>query len=343
MKSNAGISLITAIIVITVISFLGVVTAALFSTKTAATVDRLSSVRAQFIAEGGLERGILQYKADCTNYTGEANVALGGGRFTITVYTTAFDGTTALTGQKRIRSTGSIAGATKVVEQIATCPGGSPRAITSRGNITMWPSGSAAVTCGGQTCNQAAVDAGTCACAQENSTGTFPAVTVPGGLNAPGGICEYNGGTRTWNGGTYYCSSLHLNSGAVVNLTGPVTIYTSSFAMNNASRLNMNAGSLAANLLVMVTASGYCQLNSDSLFKGYIYSPGTNVTTNQSGTEIYGGVTGLSVTMNSSSGVTWDNTAGSAAPNFTTLTGGGGGGGGGGGSDTHVDWREAPP
>ncbi|NBJ15535.1 MAG: hypothetical protein FNP40_08145, partial [Dehalobacter sp. 4CP] len=121
MKNNSGAALITAIIVVTVIGFLGVIVAALFVSKTASTTDRLSSVRAQFIAEGGLEKGIKGYRADCDNHAGEANVALGGGQFTINLSTTAFDGTTLPDVQKRISSTGNIAGAVKKVEQIVAC------------------------------------------------------------------------------------------------------------------------------------------------------------------------------------------------------------------------------
>jgi Tfp pilus assembly protein PilX len=347
MRNDAGMSLITAIIIVTVISFLGVVIAALTSSRTATTVDRLSAVRAQFIAEGGLEWGIRQYKAvtSCAAVPSTTN-NLGNGQFTVTVMlgdgTTTCAGATVSTGQACIRSTGAIAGAARIVEQIATCPGGGGNpaiATTSAGGDSAT---GGTVYCGTGSCKYSWWPkgyTGDCDCIQENSTATFPPVSVPvPAPPAPKGICEYNNMKTSWDGGTYYCASLHLNSKSEIRLNGPVTIYTSNFEMNGAS-LNMGKGSLVTNLIVMVTASGYAQLNSSSQFKGLLYSPGVNVGI-YGGADIYGGVAANTVKMDSSSAVTWDITAGSAAPNYSSLTGGGGGGGG---SETSVTWRETPP
>jgi hypothetical protein len=339
MKNNAGISLMGAIIVVVVVSFLGVVASALLVSKMGASSLRLSSIKAQFVAEGGIERGVQQYKANCSGYTGESNVALGQGRFTVQVYATDFDGVTALAlSKRRILSTGYVPSATnpvavKVVQQIATCPASVSYAVASKAALDLW--NGSTITCGAQVCGQNEVQNGSCTCAKKNSAATYPAVTVPGGLSAPpGGLCQYNGGTFFWSAGTYYCPQLQLNSGSIINLTGAVTIYVGLIELNNISQLNWSGQ--AANLLVMVAGSGYTALNSGSFFKGFIYVPGsTNVQLNNS-SQVMGAIVTGNMAINSGSDVVWDQTAGSATPGFI------GTGSGGGGSDTTIDWREPP-
>ena len=338
MNNNAGISLVSAMIIVVMVSILGLAVSSFFATKNAATSARLASMRAQFIAEGGLERGICQYKSNCSGYTGETATSLGGGQFTVQIFSTSFDGTTALSGQRRVRVTGAIPTISnpqgvKVIEQIATCPSSAALGVNSKANITLW--NNSTVTCGSQICDQTMINNGTCTCAKAGSTTSMPAVTVPGGLNAPGGVCEYNGGNFTWQPGTYYCASLHLNTTSNISLNGAVTIYTSSFELNNSSTLNTSG--LAKNLLVMVTAGGYAQFNSGSQFKGYLYAPGVNVAA-YNGSVITGGVAAASMTMASGAYVVWDNTAGTSAPGYSGSTGGGSSG-----SDTTIDWRETQP
>ncbi|MGA3084666.1 MAG: hypothetical protein ABSE95_07705 [Thermodesulfobacteriota bacterium] len=327
MKDNAGIALITAIIIIVVISALGVVIGALFSSKMAGTSNHLLSVQAQFIAEGGLERGIYQYAANCSGYAGESNTPLGGGNFTITLYTTDFSGN-SLTGQARIRSTATIAGATRVVEQIAYCPGSGSSGMRTTGQIT----NNGTVKCGAQTCTQAMIDGGTCTCTQETNP-TLPAVSVPNGLSGPTNdtACNPIDSNATWNAGTYYCSSLTLNSSVTITLNGAVTLYVGTFTID--SSVNLNTAGAAKNLLVLVTTG--LNFNSSGSMNGYLYAPGLTVTIN--GT-LTGGLAAANITMNGGSVFTLDNTAGSGILNYSTLIGGGGGG-----TQTYVYWQELPP
>jgi hypothetical protein len=254
----------------------------------------------------------------------ESDVTLGPGTFTVQSFATDSSGT-ALTSsnQMRIRSKGTVGSAKRTVEQICTCLSAGTNEVTTATTST-----GGSISCGSGTCTFSWWPfgyTGDCGCLDQNNTSTFPPVSIPVPTpNSPGGICEYNGGTFTWDAGTYYCSSFHMNSGSIINLGGPVTIYTSSFEMNNSSRLNMNGGSLAANLIVMITQGGYAQLNSGSLFKGYLYAPGTSVQTNNS-SQIYGSVTADSLTMNSSSAITADVTAGGSTTNDIGIS---------------VNWRE---
>ena len=332
--NEAGISLIAGIMVVLMVSLLGVVASPLVVSKMGATSFRLASTKAQFVAEGVLERGIQQYKANCSGYTGESNATLGQGQFTVQLYATDYSGN-ALTGQRRIQSTGYVPNSTnpvavKVVQQIATCPGSTALAVTSKGGITM--NGSAQILCGTQTCANSAVQNGSCTCAQKNSATTYAAVSVPGGLSAPGTGCTVNSGASTWAAGTYYCATLLANSGSVVNLGGPVTIYVGSLTLNSNSSLNL--GGQAKNLLVMVTGSGSAIINTSAYLTGFLYDPGGSLTLN-SGAHIVGAVVGNSVMVNDSSDVTWDKTAGTSAPGFSSGTGLTSG-------DTSIDWREPP-
>ena len=335
MRNNAGISVISAVIIVVVVSFLGVAMAALFVSRSGSTTNRLASMQAQYIAEGGLQRGTYQYKNNCSGYTGETNVALGSGQFTVNVYSTSFDGVTKLSGQARIMSTGSAPNSTnpmavKVAEEIATCPTSSLMAVASKGVIVT--NSNPEVVCGTQTCSSTNIQNGTCTCAQQNSTVSYPAVTVPGGPpGAPTGGCNISG-TVTWSAGTYYCEyGLTINNSSVVNLSGAVTIYVGSITLNTGAHLNW--GGQATNLLVMVTGSVTSILDGSAEFKGYLYDPGGSVTMNSSAT-VYGAIVASYVTLNASDIVTWDQTAGSSAPGFASGTGS---------SDTHVYWETPSP
>lgn len=338
MGNNSGISLVAALIVVIVVMFLGVAAGSLYVSKTGATANRLSSMRAQYLAEGGLERGIQMYKADCSGYGGET-VYLGRGQFRVEVYNTGFDGTTALSNQARIRSTGAVPDATnplavRVVEQIATCPSSSSMAVASKTSLYLW--GGSTIICGSQTCSNSDVQADACACAKINSSGAYPPVSVPGGLSAPGGQCQYNGGTFDWDGGTYYCANLQINNTSTINLTGPVTIYVGQVQLNKGSSLNWSGS--AQNLLVMVSGSGYTALNSGSYFKGFLYAPGSTNFQLNNNSQVVGALVGGGIAINSGSDVIWDQTAGMSAPGFSGSTGSTGSS-----SDTTINWREPLP
>ena len=335
-RGEKGFALIALIVAILLLGSIGYIMSSLMIRSQESIPRTLDSTRAFDIAQGGVEytgkflKGVTDWTNPGTPCPTASPCTLGTGTFSIQWGTYNAGPPQQITTIIKGISGGAQRQVTAVYQQF-----GGGNAVTSKGNIVLW--GGATVVCNAQTCNQTMIDDGTCPCTQENSTATLPAVTVPGGLSVPGGYsCSgYNGGTFTWPPGTYYCAILHLNSGSIVNLTGPVTIYTNNFEINSGSRLNMNLGSLASNLLVMVTTSGYAQLNSTSWFMGFLYSPGVNVTTNNS-SQLTGRVVGLSLTENSGSDVIWDSTAGTLAPGYSGSTGGGGSGG----SIGIADWRE---
>ncbi len=364
IENNAGISLIAAIVIVTIISFLGLLTTSLFTNKRANTTVHLASMRAQFIAEGGLERGIKRYKDTCKSdppgYSGEDDCSLDfflsserkwakdSGKFDVHLskcgppcFPCPSGSETLSANQRCIRSTGRIAGATRVIDQMVTCPGSplSEHAATSEGNtISLY--GGAKILCPSppartaQTC-AVSVDAGApCSpCVMTGSSALAP-VATPGGLSAPSSGCEYNGSTSTLQPGKYYCSSFHLNKSSTVNITanGNVTIYTNNFEMNKSSNFNWSAPS-ASNLLVIVTPGGNAQLNDASNFRGAIYAPDASVSLNATA-EIVGAVAAKSINMYGPKGsrITWDATAGQSAFDYPTA-----------GNDAMVLWREAPP
>ncbi len=334
MRNDAGISLVAAIIVVVVVGFLGVVTASLFGSKALGTANRLASAKAQFIAEGGLERGVREYKSICqTNPAGydggETNVALGGGTFSVQVYNNDFSGTALGAGQRRIRSTGSIAGAVKAVEQIVYCTSSSPLALASETQVSL--SNNSSIYCGpGATnpCSQTQIDGGKCVCAKE-SVPTLPAVTVPTSPQppAPPGGCSYSSNTTyTWPAGTYYCNYFAMSNGAKIAITGVVTLYANNLQMANSAEFNRYG--TAANALIMVTQ--FAQLANSSVFRGSFYAPDASFQL-ANGSTIVGSVATHYAQLTNSAQIVWDYTGGTAASQFGNLY------------DVNVMWREVPP
>jgi hypothetical protein len=329
MKNNSGMSLVTALIVVVVIGFLGVVVASLSGTNTGGAVDRLSSMRAQFVAEGGLEKGIKGYTSDCVNYGGEANVALGGGQFTVEVFSTDFAGI-ALTSRKRIRSTGTSAGAVRVVEQVVSCAS-APLLVGASGAITIGNNGVIYCAAGpADPCYQAAITANTCYCAKQSlGSGLVPAVTIPSSPYppAPPGGCAPSGNV-VWSAGTYYCggsTGISIKNIAVT-LAGPVTFYATGFAIKSAS---VNWGGNTANLMIMATTG--VTLDTTSYLQGAVYcsnAAGTcAVSLGQSAT-FTGTVGANTVSIGQTGQIIYDSTAGTSTSVFPTVYG------------SNVQWRD---
>ncbi len=267
MKSSSGVSLVAAIAVIAIAGLLGVVVAALYSSRTASSLDRLSEVRAEAIAEGGMEAAIRRYKLDCAGYAPGAAQSLGGGTFTIQLFDDDFSGAT-LSGKKRIRSTGTVGGATRVVEQVVSCVTPQPRVMSSSTTITL-SNPNATVYCGpGATnpCTQAQITAGTCVCTKEYDTSITP-VVVPGPTpSQPPGGCTYKNTSAAWPGGVYYCATFSAQQ-ATIAITGPVTLYASSVSLTNSAQFN--TGGSSADILLLATSQ--VQLGTSAAFTGGIY------------------------------------------------------------------------
>ena len=117
LLKNRGFALIAAIILIVVAAAMAVVLATLVSSSTQSGALHISSAQALFIAESGLERAIRQRSMDNT-YVGEGPVAMGQGSYTITVFNTDFSGALLPSGQRRLRSVGTIGNETRTVEAI---------------------------------------------------------------------------------------------------------------------------------------------------------------------------------------------------------------------------------
>ncbi len=325
---NGGAALIAAIIFLVVTSFLGLSLAFVFRSHMAADVNAVSSLRAFYVAEGGLEKGIRSYKDDCSGYEGETG-SLGGGTFTVQKYTTDFSGADLPSGKRRIRSTGMVGQSTRIVEEIVPCGSGSasPRAITGSANIVMQHS--SLIDCGeGYTpryCQQEEIDDGSCPCGRElTPLPGVPSVPTPQPGPPPSGCTLQKNRVFTWGAGTYYCPSFTMQNKSKVGLTGPVTLYCGTFTMQN--NTDMNVAGPPNNLLVIV--SGSTALQNSSVFKGALYIGGSF--TSQNSSEIYGtvGVKGSGVIQNSSE-IHYEGTAGDASPVFYDIY-----------RDPNVYWQE---
>ncbi|MDC4223501.1 MAG: hypothetical protein MPW14_10540 [Candidatus Manganitrophus sp.] len=84
-KTEQGIALIAAVFLIVVFGFLGLVVVSLVGTQGFSSMNEVKSSQALFIAEGGMERAILQFRAGvaCAALTNVGPTGLGAGSFTI--------------------------------------------------------------------------------------------------------------------------------------------------------------------------------------------------------------------------------------------------------------------
>lgn len=117
-RHQRGFLLIVAVILIVVAATMAAVIVTLTAGSGQAGAENTDSARAFFVAESGLEKGIRQRSLDNT-YAGEGPTTSGPGTFTVSVFSTDYDGATALAaGLRRIRSVGQVGSATRTVEAI---------------------------------------------------------------------------------------------------------------------------------------------------------------------------------------------------------------------------------
>lgn len=112
-----GFLLIVAVILIAVAAVMAAVIVTMTAGSGQAGGGHAESARALFIAESGLEKGIRQ-RSLSNAYAGEGPTAMGQGSYTINVFNTDFSGAALPSGQRRIRSVGTIGNATRTVEAI---------------------------------------------------------------------------------------------------------------------------------------------------------------------------------------------------------------------------------
>jgi Flp pilus assembly protein TadG len=109
--------------------------------------------------------------------------------------------------------------------------------------------------------------------------------------------------------GTYYLSSLTVNAGGTLNITGPVTIYiTGSLQLTGNAVV---AGNLPKNLKIVMVGDafgnppGTAQISSGAALYATIYAPQSDITMSGSG-DIYGSVLGKTISMTGSSAIHYD-------------------------------------
>lgn len=86
LKNQSGVSIIAAIFIIVILAFMGMVFLTLFTSTSVTSINELQSTQALYVAEGGLERAVYQYKNDGTACASliNNNIPLGSGNFTTT-------------------------------------------------------------------------------------------------------------------------------------------------------------------------------------------------------------------------------------------------------------------
>lgn len=95
-QNQQGFSIIAALFIVVILAFMGVMLVTILGSSTSASVNEMQSVRALYIAEGGLEYA-LQAGVFC-NYNPIGTVALGSGNFTVTSQTSNATTNAALDG-----------------------------------------------------------------------------------------------------------------------------------------------------------------------------------------------------------------------------------------------------
>ncbi len=85
LKSSQGVSLIAAVFIIVILAFMGVIFLTIFTTSSSSSINDLQSARALYVAEGGIERTLFQFRTGtlCGSLS-FAGITLGTGNFTTT-------------------------------------------------------------------------------------------------------------------------------------------------------------------------------------------------------------------------------------------------------------------
>ena len=98
--------------------------------------------------------------------------------------------------------------------------------------------------------------------------------------------------------GTYYLHDVTLAGSAVLNITGPTTIYVTGNLYRGGLVTVSNSEQAPANLRILMTG-GTAEVTSGNDFYGVIYAPNTAVTIDGS-SDLYGAVVGKTLTMTGS-------------------------------------------
>jgi hypothetical protein len=328
LKKEKGISVIALIGVILLLGSIGYIMSSLMVRSQESVPRTLDSTRAIYLAQGGVEYvgKYLNSQSSWMSLTSPpTNINLGTGNFSVTY---------APVDNSNLNAT--ITGFSGTAKRSLTV--GFQRsgfAIRSQGGISM--GNNAALDCepsnpSNQICTN--TNLGTCPCTQQNASGaSMPAFSLPSPLpSAPPSGCTINNNV-TIPAGIYYCpTGMTVGNNDVITLSGPVTIYTTSFTLNNGALFN-NSGS-PGNLLIF--AQGNVTLSNNSRFKGAIYAPGYDISIYNNATltgYVAGGRPGVWNTVNINNNALFDVTAG-------TNTGNSPPGGGSGSAISLTSWQE---
>ena len=124
--------------------------------------------------------------------------------------------------------------------------------------------------------------------------------------NGPYDLELVNADELVLDGGTYYFTSLSLNSGSTLRITGETVIYvTGSFAVNSSTITNDTL--IPENLIFMISSSDEVKLDSSADFSGVIYAPNAHVVVDSSA-NWDGAIMADEVTLNSTIGIHYDET-----------------------------------
>ena len=109
VPGQRGSLLITAVILIVIVSLLGAVIVSLFVANSRSGMDHMAASKALFLAESGLQRGTREWSLNPGTYAGEGPLTFGGGTFTVLPPDDFdFSGNPLPAGQKHITSMGNM-------------------------------------------------------------------------------------------------------------------------------------------------------------------------------------------------------------------------------------------
>ncbi len=285
----------------------------------------LDASRAFYVAQGGVEYVGKYLKVSGGNNWSTLSpppnqpISLGPGSFTV-----------SFSNQQTHRLTATVIGSSGSAQRQMTVDfentSGTALAVRSRGAVSM--GNNAVLDCNpldpsNPVCTNANLN--TCPCVRQNvSAAEMPAITVPTPQppTLPGG-CTINA-NRTILAGTYYCpGGMTIGNNRVVTLNGPVTIFTTTFTLNNNAQFN--ASGAAADFLLM--AQGNVFIANNAVFKGAVYAPGYNITVRNNAFVIgtlAGGNLSPPMIIDLDNNAQLDASAGSNAPYYQQAGGGAG-------------------
>ena len=123
-----------------------------------------------------------------------------------------------------------------------------------------------------------------------SSTVALNSVQIPPNLANQGALSVSSKDTVTLPGGAYWYSSINISGDALVNFTGPATLYVSG-SISITGKGIVTSQNLPPNLLIYVQGSPTVSLAGKDNFYGAVYAPDSNVSLSGNAA-LYGAVVG---------------------------------------------------